>query len=258
MKQNEQGATINTPDDVTENSIDLQQERKKAKKAFSRFALSIILPLLGANIVITVLGAIFTNLNMNGAIDQGFAESTTLSILISALPMLVFCYPLIFLLTKKIPSHAPEKKTFKASQWIMFFIITVSAMCIGNYISSFLAAILTSGQAQNGLVSTLVSMEIVPIIYTVIIAPIVEELFFRKLLLDKLSGYGEKWAIIFGALCFAMFHTNLYQFIYTFGMGLIFGYVYIKSGKIIHTIIMHSGINIIGGVIAPLAANSLN
>lgn len=121
-----------------------------------------------------------------------------------------------------------------------------------------IASILTGGQAQNGLVNTISSMEIVTIIYTVIIAPIVEELFFRKLLLDKLSGYGEKWAIIFGALCFALFHTNLYQFVYTFGMGLIFGYVYIKSGKIIHTIIMHSGINFIGGVLAPLAMSALN
>ena len=63
-------------------------------------------------------------------------------------------------------------------------------MCIGNFISSFLASILTGGQAQNSLVNTISSMEIVTIIYTVIIAPIVEELFFHKLLLDKLSGYG--------------------------------------------------------------------
>ncbi len=256
MIQNEKAVDISA--DVSETTETVQDEKKKAKKAFSRFALSTILPLLGADIVITVLGAVFTNLSMNGAIDKSFAESAALNIIISALPMLIVCYPLIFLLTRKIPSHAAEKKPFKASQGIMLFLMTVSVMWIGNMISTALASLLTAGQAQNGLVSTLGSLDIATIIYSIIIAPIVEELFFRKLLLDKLSCYGEKWAIIFGALCFAMFHTNLYQFVYTFGMGLIFGYVYIKSGKIINTIIMHSGINILGGLLAPLAMNALN
>ena len=258
MNQNEQTLSVNTSVSEPESPLTQQEDRKKAKKAFSRFALSIILPLLGANIVITILGAVLTNLTMEGVIDQSFAQSSTINVLIGAIPLLVLGYPLIYILTKKLPSRTPEKKPFKASHEIMFFLMTLSVMCIGNFISSFLASILTGGQSQNGLVNTISSMEIVTIIYTVIIAPIVEELFFRKLLLDKLSGYGEKWAIIFGALCFAMFHTNLYQFVYTFGMGLIFGYVYIKSGNIIHTIIMHSGINFIGGVLAPLAMSALN
>ena len=121
MDQNEQTVSVNTSVSESEGSLTPQEERKKAKKAFSRFALSIILPLLGANIVITILGAVLTNLTMEGVIDQSFAQSSTINVLIGAIPLLVLGYPLIYILTKKLPSRTPEKKPFKASHGIMFF-----------------------------------------------------------------------------------------------------------------------------------------
>ena len=54
MNQNEQTLSVNTSVSEPESPLTQQEDRKKAKKAFSRFALSIILPLLGANIVISV------------------------------------------------------------------------------------------------------------------------------------------------------------------------------------------------------------
>lgn len=193
-----------------------------------------------------------------GSLSESLASSTTFWIIISAAPILVLFYPVVYLLTKKMPSHIPEKKPFKASQVFMFFLITMAAMVIGNFISNILAALLTSGQGQNSLVAIASSQEVVPLLYAAVIAPILEELLFRKLLLDKLSVYGEKWAIIFGALCFALFHANLYQLIYTFCMGLILGYVYIKSRKIINTVVIHISVNVIGTVLTPLVAGMIN
>ena len=58
---------------------------------------------------------------MEGVIDQSFAQSSTINVLIGAIPLLVLGYPLIYILTKKLPSSTPEKKPFKASHGIMFF-----------------------------------------------------------------------------------------------------------------------------------------
>ena len=113
MNQNEQTVSVNT----SESPIMPQQERTKAKKAFSRFALSIILPLLGANIVITVLGAVLTNLNMNGAIDESFAQSSTINVLIGAIPLLVLGYPLIYILTKKAALTHSREKAVQSITW---------------------------------------------------------------------------------------------------------------------------------------------
>ena len=49
------------------------------------------------------------------------------------------------------------------------------------------------------------------ILIPTILAQVVEELIFRKLLIDRLHNYGEKAVIIFTAICFGLFHGNLTQ-----------------------------------------------
>ena len=83
----------------------------------------------------------------------------------------------------------------------------------------------------------------VAIMIPVVIGPILEELIFRKLMLDRTRAYGEKTAIIFSAICFGLFHGNLTQFLYAGCVGLFLGYVYCKTGKVLHTMIMHMLLN---------------
>ena len=52
----------------------------------------------------------------------------------------------------------------------------------------------------------------VNLLTTVIMAPVVEELFFRKLVMDRLLGYGQKTAIIISGIMFGMAHGNFSQF----------------------------------------------
>ena len=100
---------------------------------------------------------------------------------------------------------------------------------------------------------------IIPIIIFVgILSPIVEEIVFRGVLLDKLRAYGDKRAICFTALTFALFHGNLSQFFYALILGLIFGYIAIKTNSIRYNIILHIIVNIFGSVIMPALALSSN
>ena len=46
--------------------------------------------------------------------------------------------------------------------------------------------------------------------------------------------------------------TNpFFQFFYAFGLGCLFGLVYVKTGKLIYTVLYHMAINLLGGVLAP-------
>ena len=94
-------------------------------------------------------------------------------------------------------------------------------------------------------------MNPIKVVVMVILAPIFEELIFRKLMLDRISKYGEKMAIFFTALAFGLLHQNLFQFFYAFGVGLVFGYIYMRTGRIRYSIILHAIINFMGAVIAP-------
>lgn len=50
------------------------------------------------------------------------------------------------------------------------------------------------------------------IIVAVILAPVFEELLFRKFLLDRVVDYGEAVAVILSGVMFGLYHANLSQF----------------------------------------------
>ena len=95
------------------------------------------------------------------------------------------------------------------------------------------------------------------ILFSVILAPIMEELFFRKVLIDRLTPFGDVTAIIVSAVIFGLFHGNFYQVFYAAGLGLILGWVYLYSGNILYPISLHMLFNLVGGVLLPRLAEQL-
>ena len=94
------------------------------------------------------------------------------------------------------------------------------------------------------------------VVFVVIMAPIFEELVFRKLMIDKLSKYGTSFCVLNSAFIFGLIHANLYQFFYAFGLGALMGYVYCIYGKIQYSIIIHIFINAIGSIIPVVIGGS--
>jgi len=84
------------------------------------------------------------------------------------------------------------------------------------------------------------------ILRVVIIAPIVEELIFRGLIMRGfIRNYPKALAIFYTALLFALFHLNPWQFPATFLLGLILGWIRIRTGSILAAITghaMHNGL----------------
>ena len=86
-------------------------------------------------------------------------------------------------------------------------------------------------------------------LFIVLLGPFLEEFIFRKLLIDRTRAFGEKNAILFSAFLFGLFHINPLQFFYAFGIGLILGYIYVRTGKVLYTWMMHAFINFLGCVV---------
>ena len=85
-----------------------------------------------------------------------------------------------------------------------------------------------------------------------IFAPFFEEWLCRGMVLRGLLNYEHKnkagetvrglkpvWAIIISAAFFALIHFNSWQGIAAFAMGLVFGYVYYRTGSVWLTMLMH-------------------
>jgi len=85
------------------------------------------------------------------------------------------------------------------------------------------------------------------IVATVLVAPFVEEMFFRGFLFQGFrQRYNWNKAAILSSVIFALFHLQLVSLIPTFAIGYVLSYVYHKSNSIWPGIILHFLVNSFG------------
>ena len=168
--------------------------------------------------------------------------------------------PTFYLFTRKIPDSAKgEVLKLKPMHFLTIFMITAAVMYITNFFSVFLTVLIALIKGDdifslNPLMNVITNSNMFyTILYAAIIAPIVEELIFRKLLLNKLRRFGDVPAILMTAIAFGLFHMNLSQFFYATAIGMIFAYVTIKTNTIKYSILLHVMVNLIGTAVVPIA-----
>jgi len=226
---------------------------KSARKTFSRLGLTLFVIAAVTIGMQAVCAALLAAEVLPAAITEKWGMWIA-----SFVPLYVFAVPVGLLLFKKIPAEKPEDQKLSAGSFFRLLLVCFPLMYAGNLIGTFLSLLLSGGQAQNALYSFVQSDNPVKIIVIVCLAPVVEELIFRKKLIDRARRYGEKTAMVLSALAFGLFHMNLFQFFYAFAIGLIFAYVYTRTGRLRYSIVMHMVINFLGSVVAPYLAGSLD
>lgn len=81
----------------------------------------------------------------------------------------------------------------------------------------------------------------VGILRVVVLAPVVEELIFRGVIFSGFQRiYPAFWAIFLSALLFALFHLNPWQLGPTFLLGLLLGYIRLRTGSLLVAIFTHA------------------
>lgn len=77
------------------------------------------------------------------------------------------------------------------------------------------------------------------LLYICIAGPVLEELVFRGAILKSLAKHGEKFAVVLSALLFTVFHMNFEQIVTPLIIGLILGFITVRSKSIVPAIICH-------------------
>lgn len=221
---------------------------RKAKKAFSRAGFAVCATLVIASAA-QVLAGILAGACFPGIMDYFWGQW-----LLTFAPMYLVGFPIGFRMLRKIPSHQPEMHKLGWKGAGMFFFLSAFGMYAGNLIGTLITTAIglwRSAEVVNPLEAFVDGTNVwMQVLFMVVLAPIFEELLFRKKLIDKLGVYGAKTAVLLSALLFGLFHGNLSQFFYAFFLGLVFGYVYVNTGRIQYTITAHMIINLFGGVIS--------
>ncbi|MBQ8849586.1 MAG: CPBP family intramembrane metalloprotease [Clostridia bacterium] len=169
--------------------------------------------------------------------------------------------PIALVILKKLPRDVNPPEKLGAGGFFGGLCVAFSFMTVGNTIAQFIVGLLESGLGRE-LINPVESASsgapfLVNLIFFAILAPIIEELVFRKVICDRLMPLGEGYAVVISAVIFGLVHGNFYQFFYAFLTGLLFSAIYVKTGRIRYTVIYHMLINFLGGVLVPWAVDKL-
>jgi len=187
----------------------------------------------------------------------GYAVETGswLYYLVTSGPLYLIAMPLAAVWIARIPkAQGVIARYLTGGQFWIIACICIAVMYAGSLAGTLVTSLigLLTGSGMKDLVGEMMGQSNiwVSLVMTVIVAPIAEELFFRKLLIDRLRGYGQRAALVVSASAFGLFHGNFSQVFYAFALGLAFGYIYLKTNRVGYTIALHMMINIVGGMVA--------
>lgn len=224
-----------------------------AKKHFSRLGWAYVVFFL-----VSTAMQLLTNLGLSLWEMAGWGRiNMDLLILISQFSMYCVGFPIFLLLVKRVPAwKRTEERSLGAGGFVLNTIFCFGMTYLGNIAGQLLMAFagILSGTRMENPVDIMV-MEMSPwvmLLSTVIIAPVMEELMFRKFLIDRVAPYGQKTAVIVSGVGFGLFHGNFYQFFYACAIGMVFAYLYSSTGRIRYSIMLHMIINFMGGYVSLL------
>ena len=186
-----------------------------------------------------------------------WVESGWFTPALAFLPMYCIGFPIFLWLLPKAPPKEllPEKRSIPGRELLPILLMCLGVLYPGNLLGQGLDWAVrrlfpsaSGGNALDVLIGGSSTWAI--LLVAVVLAPIMEELTFRKLLLDRMRTIDKPSALFFTALAFGLFHTNLVQFFYAFGVGIIFGCIYLRTGRIVYSMALHVLINFFGSAAA--------
>lgn len=186
-------------------------------------------------------------------IDPSFVNTTAYTYL-SITMFYFFGLPTLWLFVRHLPVCEPEpKKPLGFGKLALCLLYTLGVTYIFNIFGNLLmtlVSLLRGSTVPNTVVDLMSGGTLFwNILIVSICSPIIEELVFRKLLLDRVKPFGDRIAILYTGIAFGLYHMNFYQFFYAAAIGFIFAYITLRTGSIKYSIILHMLVNFFGSVV---------
>ena len=155
---------------------------------------------------------------------------------------LLFCVPILyyFIKTNKENRYFKVNKKLNITDFITYFALIFWVNLFLNLIS-----LAINIEGQKFIVQRPIYTDI---IYAICIAPILEEVVFRGVLMTNLKKYGIKTAIIISSLFFGISHYNIYMVIPAFFIGIVLACVAYKY-SLKYSVLLHVLMNIVANML---------
>ena len=231
-----------------------QAERKEARRAVGTagwLTIGSIGMLFAVQLVLAVV------LKISGA--AGGPHRSLLEYLSSCISYLFLALiPLIYIsrsshpMDEFLPFHRPAPQGLKFKDVGMLCCVGMALVLACNWPVSWVQmmeqALGFTGKIPDMPMDSSISTQVFYLVYGTVIPPLVEEILFRGAVLGRLRCCGDWFAVVVSALLFGLYHGNVGQFIFATLVGLIFGYLRIRTGSLLPGMLLHMLNNGLAGV----------
>lgn len=211
----------------------------KASRSFS---------LYGLGLLVVVLAMIFLPNVITPLLGEEIA--TAYGMLISYACAYLIGFPIMLLIMRKVPKTvATTRAPKKLKVWQIIGIASI--VYVTMWVISTIVGLLEQSAGTNATTTTtdlLGVNTIVLFILGVFVAPVMEEVLFRKIGYERIACYGGGLYIVWTAVLFGLMHGNFGQSIYAGVIGLILAKVTYETGTVKYSMIIHVLVNLTGGV----------
>jgi membrane protease YdiL (CAAX protease family) len=186
-----------------------------------------------------------------GILDNGWVSMLENDLVTYGLGPLV-----LWLILRPLPTAAPVNRGVTPKRMGKLILEAIGLMYGAELLTTGLIRFITwsTGRETGNLLESVTEDMSAGLMFLsmVLVAPICEELIFRRILFRRLLPMGENFAILMSALAFSLFHCNLFQAVYAFALGVLFGCVIVKTGRLRYTVALHMILNFLGSVVVVL------
>ena len=177
--------------------------------------------------------------------------------LLAAAANYLFAFPAALLILRTLPTQPRgEKRPLTGRQGLSLWLMALGCLYLSNMLTLALMGAFAEGYGApipNPLDAVAEQGVVYNLVVSCLLAPIAEELCFRRSILNRLRPWGEGFAVCTSALLFALVHGNPYQMLYAFTVGIILGCLYLYTGQVRWTMLLHGGLNLVSAALLPLA-----
>ncbi|MCD7796396.1 MAG: CPBP family intramembrane metalloprotease [Clostridiales bacterium] len=234
-----------------------QQQEKAEKKELRKLSTWLGIAIILYLVIQTVVSLVLTSTNLydtycNSAIFQYAFNIIFVSVLSVAVP-----FGIAALVNKKKYTHPIiPSKPIKASHCFAWVCFGMGCCIIANYVVSFIQVILSSlfnvtlSQSES-LAPDSIFACILDVIGIAIIPALCEEFAMRCCSLQLLRKYGTGFAVFAVSVVFGLLHGNVIQFLFAFLIGMVLGFITVKTESIVPAILIHmfnNGMSVVSDV----------
>lgn len=245
---------------MNEHPVLYAEEASDLREDISKIGLALCAFLPLSSIIASIFFSTYTSLT-GSVIMEEFLKSDFYYIymlFVSLIPICT-CILILSLLFKRNFSAYMLKPTVSKKNFALLTLLGLVSIPLGNIVSAGTENIMVSLDLKISEVSAPEGLfpSIFFIISHTILAPVLEEILFRGIILERLRRYSDVFAAVVSAFLFAFMHSSLQSIPFSFVCGLFFSFLAIYTGSPLSSMIIHFINNSLSVLALFLLKNSL-